>query len=111
MERSTTIGSSERTIRIERLFDAPRAMVFKAWIDPQQLAQWWGPKGFTNPVCEVDARVGGALRIVMRGPDGLEHEVKGVFQEIVTNQKLVFSNMAVAPNGALLLRGQTTVAF
>jgi len=111
MERSTASGASARTIRIDRQFDAPRAMVFQAWIDPKQLAQWWGPKGFTNPVCEVDAHVGGGLRIIMRAPDGLEHEMKGIFQEIVTNEKLVFSNMAVAPDGAVLLSGQTTVTF
>jgi uncharacterized protein YndB with AHSA1/START domain len=57
---------AEREITITGLFDAPRTVVFRAWIDAGQLAQWWGPKGFTNPVCEIDARVGGAIRIHMR---------------------------------------------
>jgi len=52
---------SERMLVITRVFDAPRALVFKAWTDPKRVAQWWGPNGFTNPVCELD---------VMRGPDG-----------------------------------------
>jgi uncharacterized protein YndB with AHSA1/START domain len=111
MERSKEIGPSERTLKIERVFDAPPSLVFQAWIDPSQLARWWGPKGFTNPVCEVDPRVGGALRIVMRGGDGLEHHVKGVFLEIVTNHRLVFTNTATTPNGDVLIAGRTTVTF
>lgn len=46
----------ERELTIVRVFDAPRALVFRVWTDPKHLAQWWGPKGFTNPVCEVDPR-------------------------------------------------------
>ena len=48
---------------LTRIFDAPRDMVFRMWTDPVHLAQWWGPHGFMNPVCEVDARVGGAIRM------------------------------------------------
>ena len=59
-----------RTVVLTRLLDAPRELVFKMWTDPTHVARWWGPKGFTNPVCEVDARPGGALRIVMRGRTG-----------------------------------------
>ena len=69
---SGTTESAERVLVIERIFDAPPNLVFKAWTDPKQVAQWWGPKGFTNPVCEMDVRPGGALRIVMRAPDGAE---------------------------------------
>ena len=65
-----TIKTAEREITITRVFNAPRALVFKAWADASELAQWWGPKGFTNPVCELDVRVGGAIRIQMRSPDG-----------------------------------------
>ena len=60
---------AEREVTITRVFDAPRATVFRAWTDADRLARWWGPKGFTNPVCEIDARVGGAIRIHMRRPD------------------------------------------
>jgi uncharacterized protein YndB with AHSA1/START domain len=61
---------AERELTITRVFDAPRTLVFKACTDPKHVAEWWGPKGFTNPVCEFDARVGGKLRIHMRAPDG-----------------------------------------
>jgi len=53
---------TERGFVITREFDAPRELVFKAWTDPKHLAQWWGPKGFTNPVCEWDVRPGTNLK-------------------------------------------------
>lgn len=102
---------TERTVVITRLFDAPRALVFKAWTDPSHLAQWWGPRGFTNPVCEVDLRVGGTLRIVMRAPDGAEHPMIGVFREIAPPERLVFVNTATDMAGKVLLEGLTTVTF
>jgi uncharacterized protein YndB with AHSA1/START domain len=102
---------AEREITITRTFDAPRALVFKAWTDPKHLAQWWGPKGFTNPVCEFDARAGGALRIHMRGPDGNVYPMKGVIQELVAPERLVFTNIAVDAAGNHLLEGLTTVTF
>jgi uncharacterized protein YndB with AHSA1/START domain len=79
---------------IERVFDAPRDLVFKAWTDPRHVAQWWGPKGFTTPVCELDVRPGGAILIHMRGPDGVVHPTKGVFHEIVESERLVITTSA-----------------
>ena len=108
---NTATGSFERELVITRIFDAPRELVFKAWTDPRHVAQWWGPKGFTNPVCEMDLRPGGALRIVMRAPDGAEHPMKGVFREIVEPERLVFTNIAVDAQGNTLLEGLTIVTF
>ena len=102
---------AERDVTITRTFDAPRALVFKAWTDAKHLAQWWGPDGFTNPVCEIDARVGGVLRIHMRGPDGTVYPMKGVIQEIAEPERLVFTNIAVDAAGRHLLEGLTTVTF
>jgi uncharacterized protein YndB with AHSA1/START domain len=102
---------AEREITITRVFDAPRALVFKAWTDPKHLVQWWGPKGFTNPVCEIDARAGGTLRIHMRGPDGNVYPMKGVIREIIAPERLVFTNIAVDASGNHLLEGLTTVVF
>lgn len=62
---------------LTRTFDAPRELVFKAWTDAKQLAEWWGPKGFTNPVCDIDVRPGGAIRIDMTGPDGTVYPMGG----------------------------------
>ena len=102
---------AEREVTITRVFDAPRALVFKAWTDPRHLAQWWGPEGFTNPVCEFDAHVGGALRIHMRGPDGAVYPMKGVIREIVAPERLIFSSVAVDAAGKHLLEGLTTVTL
>lgn len=101
----------EREVVITRIFDAPRELVFEAWIDPKHLARWWGPKTFTNPVCEVDARVGGAWHIVMRGPDGSEYPCGGVYREIVKPERLVFTNIATDKEGKPILDGLTTVLF
>ena len=96
---------------LTRIFDAPRAVVWKAWTDPKQVQQWWGPEHFTNPVCEMDVRTGGSLKIVMRSPTGSEHPMKGVFREVVKNERLVFTNIATDENGGTLLEGLTTVIF
>ncbi len=101
----------EREVTITRLFDAPRTMVFKAWTDAEQLAQWWGPKGFTNPVCEIDARVGGALRIHMRSPDGSIYPMKGEIREINPPERIVFTNIALDAAGHHIIEGLTVVTF
>lgn len=102
---------TERTVVITRIFDAPRELVFAAWTDPVHLAAWFGPKGYTNPVCEVDLRIGGKLRIVMRAPDGAQHPMIGIFREIVRPERLVFTNIATDIAGKILLEGLTTVTF
>ena len=101
----------QREVTISRLIAAPRDLVFKAWTDPAHLARWWGPRGFSNPVCEVDARVGGELRIVMRGPDGTDYPMRGVFREVVAPERLVFANFPVDADDRPLLDGLTTVTF
>jgi uncharacterized protein YndB with AHSA1/START domain len=101
----------QREVTISRLIAAPRDLVFKTWTDPAHLARWWGPRGFSNPVCEVDARVGGELRIVMRGPDGTDYPMRGVFREVVAPQRLVFTNFPVDADDRPLLDGHTTVTF
>src|SRR5215471_20304438 len=106
-----TIKTAEREITISRVFNAPRALVFKAWTNAQELAQWWGPKGFTNPVCEIDARVGGAIRIHMRSPDGSVYPMRGEFREIVPPKRLVFTNIAVDAADKPIIEGLTTVTF
>jgi|HubBroStandDraft_6_1064221.scaffolds.fasta_scaffold05776_2 uncharacterized protein YndB with AHSA1/START domain len=108
---ATASARPEREITITRIYDAPRELVFNAWIEPARLARWWGPKVFTNPVCEADARVGGAWRIVMRGPDGTDYPCGGVYREIVPPQRLVFTNIATDKDGKPIIDGLTTVTF
>ncbi|HTE85555.1 MAG TPA: SRPBCC domain-containing protein [Dehalococcoidia bacterium] len=81
---------------LTRVFDAPRELVFKAWTDPRHVAEWWGPHGFTNPVCELDARPGGAILIHMLWPDGSTvNPMRGVYHEIVEPERLVFTSTAM----------------
>lgn len=89
--RSDQPAADEREFVITRVFDAPRRRVFKAWTDPKHMAQWWGPHGFTNPVCEMDVRPGGAHRIVMRSPEGVEYPIKGVYREVVEPERVVMT--------------------
>ncbi len=86
-------GSAGRDFMITRIIDAPRALVFRAWTEPRHLARWWGPRGFTNPVCELDVRPGGAYRIVMRAPppEAVEYPLKGVYREVVEPERLVMT--------------------
>jgi uncharacterized protein YndB with AHSA1/START domain len=107
---NSTVGE-RRELVITQVLDAPREVVFKAWIDPKQMANWWGPKGFTNPVCEMDVRPGGALRIVMRGPGRVDHPMTGVFCVIVEPERLVFTAVARDKQDNPLLESLTTVAF
>jgi uncharacterized protein YndB with AHSA1/START domain len=89
-ERSDLVEpAADRELVITRVFDAPRALVFKAWTDPKHMARWWGPHNFTNPICEMDVRPGGAFRIVMRGPEGSLHPAIGTFCEIVEPERIV----------------------
>lgn len=105
-------ASGQRTLTLERIIDAPRELVFKAWTDPKQVARWWGPKYFTNPVCELDARPGGAILIHMAGPDGTVYPTKGVFNEIVEPERLVMTISAIDDEeGNLQLEDITTVTF
>jgi uncharacterized protein YndB with AHSA1/START domain len=85
---------SDREIRLTRLFDAPRNLVFDAMTKPEHITQWWGrlDPGYSVPVCEVDLRLGGAWRFVNRHPKG-EAEFYGVYREIAPPERLVFTEI------------------
>jgi uncharacterized protein YndB with AHSA1/START domain len=107
-----TSPSVPREVTLIRLIDAPPERVFKAWTDAKQMAQWWGPRHFTNPVCEVDARPGGAIRIDMQGPDGTVHPMDGVFHEVVAPERLVFTSRAFdAKSNKTLIKALNTITF
>ena len=108
---NTATREKEHELVLTRVFDAPRELVWKVWTDPKHVARWWGPHGFTNPVCELDVRPGGALRIHMRGPDGTVYPMTGVYQEIVEPERLVFLSAALDGEGDPLFEVLTTVTF
>ncbi len=99
-----------REVTLTRRFDASREDVWRAWTDGEILGQWFGPRGFTAS-CEVDARVGGRMKIVMRAPDGSEFPLRAVFQVLKEPELLVFTNTPVDEGGHALMAGLTTVTF
>src|ERR1700722_10675752 len=108
-EKSSLVA--ERKLVLTRILNAPRSLVFKAWTDPEQLAIWWGPTGFTNPVCELDLRPHGEIRIDMRAPDGVVYPMSGAFREIVEPERLVFTSAALNASGTPLFENLNTVTF
>jgi uncharacterized protein YndB with AHSA1/START domain len=93
MTHADTNGpASNRDLVLTRLIDAPPEKLFRAWTDPELLKQWFAPLPYTTPVAELDVRPGGANFIVMRGPDGVEMPNRGVYLEVVNNERIVFTN-------------------
>ena len=80
---------TDREIVLTRVFDAPRRMVFDAFTKPELLKRWFGPRGWSLVVCEVDLRVGGGFRFVLRGPDGKDMGMRGVYREIAAPERSV----------------------
>lgn len=91
--------ASTHELRIDRVFDAPRELVWKVWTTPELIMQWWGPNYFTSPICKVDLRVGGKYLFCMRGPDGAEFWSGGTYKEIVPFEKLVCVDGFANENG------------
>ena len=89
-KENTVPDTSDREIVTTRTFDAPRALVFKMWTDPEHIARWWGPNGFTTTTLEIDVRPGGVWRFIMHGPDGRDYENRVTFDEIVKPERLVY---------------------
>ena len=87
----STETRTKPSLTIKRRLNAPPAKVYGAWTDPAQIARWFGPGQAETLRAETDVRVGGRYRIVMRSADGEEHDVSGVYREVVPNEKLVFS--------------------
>ena len=101
----------DRTLVVSRVLDAPRALVFKTWTQPEHIARWWGPQGFTTIRCEMDVRVGGAYRFGMRSPEGTEHWKRGVYREIVPPERIVFTFAWEDADGQPGAELVTTVTF
>jgi uncharacterized protein YndB with AHSA1/START domain len=98
-------------LRLTRVLEGPRSLAFKAWTDNERLARWWGPHGFTNPICEFDPRPGGAILIHMRAPDGAVYPMKGVVEELGFPERLVFKARVPGETNAPILETQNTVTL
>ncbi|MEO6394727.1 MAG: SRPBCC domain-containing protein [Devosia sp.] len=97
MTMPAKIAEDSRTLVITRLLNAPRPLVWKMFSDPYHLAQWWGPKGYTNRVEELDFRTGGSWRHVMTAPDGKELPTDNVIVEVKEPERIVYRNAPADP--------------
>jgi uncharacterized protein YndB with AHSA1/START domain len=96
-----SIPFDEPLIRVERVFDARRALIFRLITDPFHLAQFLGPRGVVNDISEMDVRPGGYWRSVMRFPDGSEDRLTSVFLEVVEPERIVFRDAPLGSAAAL----------
>lgn len=109
---ATPPKTTDRELTLTRTFDAPRPLVYRAWTDAAHVASWWMPgPGFTAPVCEIDARPGGALRIDMRGPDGMLYPNTGMFFEAAEPERIVFTTTLLDDAGHAIIANLNTVTF
>ena len=91
-KRGTPSKAADRELVIVRVLDAPRALVWKAWTEPERLKRWWGPRTFTAPVAKIDLRVGGAFLYCMRQSDGKDIWGTGVYREIAPLKRIVYTD-------------------
>jgi uncharacterized protein YndB with AHSA1/START domain len=108
---STATPAVSMEMELTRLIRAPRSLVWQAWTEVDKLQQWWGPQRFTNPRCEIDLRVGGAIRIDMRAPDGIVFPMSGEYEQIVPPERLVFLTSALDEQGEPIFTNRNTVIF
>ena len=102
---------ADRTLKIERVIRAPVEEVFDAFVEPEQLASWWGPEGVTIPDYTMDVRPGGKWRTVMQLPDGKKPEVSGEYRTIEKNKRLVFTWAWKQEDGTRGHETEITVTF
>jgi len=96
---------------ITREFAAPRELVWQACTGAKHVAQWWGPRGFTAPVCEWKARVGNKIHVVMRAPNGMEFPMGGTFIDVAPPGLLVTSTGALDADGNLMFEIKHTMTL
>lgn len=103
---SRKIERAAQDLVITRVFDAPRELVWKAWTKPEHFKSWWGPKGFTTPVCKIDLRVRGGYLYCMRSPEGQDIWGTGVFREVVPPERLVMTDSFADRDGNIVPASQ-----
>lgn len=111
MTTDTNEADKYKTLTIKHSFDATRETVWEAWTNPEQLALWWSPDGFTVAVCELDAQPNGKLRVDMKGPDGTIYPSEGIYKEVIKPERLSFTNAPLDNNGNKLFEVFQTLTF
>lgn len=87
-----TTNESEREIILSRVFDAPAALVYKAYTEAEHLEKWWGPKGYTTTIYEIDVRPGGVWKFMLHGPDGKDWPNRVIYNVVVPRERLEYSH-------------------
>ena len=85
--------TANRELKVTRLINAPRELVWKVWTEPEHIKHWWGPDGFTNTISKMDVRPGGEWEFVMHGPDGTDYKNKHIYKEVVKPERLVLMHV------------------
>lgn len=111
MTIASTIPEALTRLDIVRTFEAPRALVWKMWTDPAHVAVWWAPEHFTTPVVKMDVRPGGAIHMVMRGPDGADYPFDGRFVAIDEPERLVLRTWVSCADGSVWFEVEQTIRF
>lgn len=83
-------NTKDRELRITRILNAPVELVWEVWTNPEHIANWWGPNGFTNTISKMEVRQGGEWDLIMHGPDGTDYINKSVFEEVIHLKKIVY---------------------
>lgn len=90
--KKTTVEVEGPELIVNRVFNAPRELVWKAWTEPEHIVNWWGPKGFSITTSDINVRPGGIWRFMMKGPDGVDYPNKITFLEMVRPERLVYTS-------------------
>lgn len=99
VDNDRVMKSTERDLVITHVIAAPRELVFRAWTEPEHVKHWWGPRGFTTPVCQIDLCPGGKYLSCMRSPEGKDYWSTGVYREIVVPEKIVVTDSFADEHG------------
>jgi uncharacterized protein YndB with AHSA1/START domain len=102
IQSGVTADREKHQLTFERVFDAPRALVWKAFTEADRLAQWWGPRGWQNTTYTLDATPGGTWHYCMRGPDGMESWGKAIYREVVEPERLVYLDVFSNAEGGVV---------
>lgn len=89
-----TTNTTDRELRLTGTIDAPIELVWKVWTDPEHIAKWWGPNGFTNTITKMDLQPEGEWDLIMHGPDGTDYKNKSIFKEIIPLKKIVYAHVS-----------------
>ena len=111
IDKTSANAGGVREAIVQHTYNVPREVVFAAWTDQALVKQWWGPHGFSNPVCELDVRPGGKIRIHMQSPDGTVYPVVGTYHEVIPPQRIVFTSSALDEDGNTMFEVLQTVTF